>query len=245
MDKGPLAHQELAEALEVNPPLVSDGDGQPVSEEIVQAASIDLHVGKVYHRGSVVLEADRTRQLSGFLDSICKATGRDRTYSVPPGQMVIVETKERLTMPDDLVGLVTEPNYLVGRGLLLLMSGHVDPGYTGTLTVRLVNLRRNEYSLKVGEHILTSLFFRATESDEPYTKYRSPEQRERDLIDESNESLVKLLLLPDEYVSKDEFRHEVRSEVISILIPVLAVLAAVFVGALQVFPSLTRLLGGG
>lgn len=245
MSKGSLVHQELIEALEDSPPLVSDGDGRPVSHETVQSASIDLHVGKVYHRGRVVLEPNRDRRPTGFLASICRVSGRNRSYSVPPGQMVIVETRERLTMPPDLVGIVTEPNYLVGKGLLLLMSGHVDPGYEGTLTVRLVNLRRNEYSLKVGEHILTSLFFRAAKSDAPYTKSKHPEQRERDLIDESNESLVKLLLLPDEYVSKDEFRHEVRSEVISIIIPVLAVLAVVFVGALQVFPSLSGLLGGG
>jgi deoxycytidine triphosphate deaminase len=60
--------------------------------------------------------------------------------TIPPSGVAWVRTQEQVSIPHDMVGFWLQTNSLSRRGLLLLNSTLVEPGYTGYLAAHIVNL---------------------------------------------------------------------------------------------------------
>ena len=75
-------------------------------------------------------------------------------YTILPGECVLGTTRERVVLPDDVVGRV-EGKSSWGRRFLLVhtTAGFIDPGFRGQITLELTNLSRVPLSLTVGEPI--------------------------------------------------------------------------------------------
>lgn len=58
---------------------------------------------------------------------------------IPPGQFAQLLTKERVTIPDDALGLISVKFTLKQRGLVNVSGFHVDPGYSNTLLFSVYN----------------------------------------------------------------------------------------------------------
>jgi dCTP deaminase len=87
-----------------------------------------------------------------------------------PGQTIFVSTRERLNVPNDIVGNMSIKGALANQGVLLLTGLIVDPGYhrgdsgDGRLHFRLANLGRRPVLLEPGRTRLASIqFVRLTE----------------------------------------------------------------------------------
>jgi deoxycytidine triphosphate deaminase len=63
-----------------------------------------------------------------------------RSAIVPPTAVVWVRSRERVQIPEDMVGLWIQTNSLSRKGLLLLNSTLVEPGYQGFLSAHFANL---------------------------------------------------------------------------------------------------------
>ncbi len=81
------------------------------------------------------------------------------------GQTALVSTRERLNVPDDLVGNISIKGELAGKGVLSLTGLIVDPGYSlggsgdGRLHFRLANLGKRPLLLEPGKTKIASIEF--------------------------------------------------------------------------------------
>jgi deoxycytidine triphosphate deaminase len=97
-------------------------------------ATYDLRVGREYrdHRddGPVVLKND--------------------TIELQPGNAVIIQTEEHLSLPRSMFGLVVPKVSLLQKGISNT-SSKVDPGYNGKLLVTIFNLGKQTITLSAGQ----------------------------------------------------------------------------------------------
>lgn len=78
---------------------------------------------------------------------------------IGPSAVVWVRSRERVKIPSDKVGLWIQTNSLSRRGLLLLNSTLVEPGYEGYLSAHLVNLGSQPVVLAPDDTIAKLVFF--------------------------------------------------------------------------------------
>lgn len=85
-------------------------------------------------------------------------------YSLPPGGMVRVISKEVLRMPPTVTAHVLLKNALCLRGVLAINIGIIDPGFVGPISSTLINFGRQPCVIEKGDAFLRVSFFRSAES---------------------------------------------------------------------------------
>lgn len=113
-----------------------------IDPEQIQPASLDLRLGDkfiMYPRADVE-EKDEIR--------------------IRPGACILAETKERLTIPNDLAVQVTGRSTL-GRMFITVhqTAGWLDPGWDGEITLEMANLSRTSRTIKAGDRVAQAVFF--------------------------------------------------------------------------------------
>jgi len=113
----------------------------PLREGAIQPASIDLHLGNSfrvfeYSRETFIdpqnYEGQFTRELK---------VDENSTFILHPGQFALGTTEERITLPLDLVGRLDGKSSLGRIGIVIhATAGHVNPGFSGQLTLELSNV---------------------------------------------------------------------------------------------------------
>lgn len=114
---------------------------------LIQPSSLDLRIGAIY---LPEVEVGQPGSIGHPKED----------YALKPGQTAVVETQERLKMPDYVAAFGFPPHHVSSQGLLMTNPGHVDPGYQGSLTFTVINMGRNEYRLTKNDGIVTLLLFR-------------------------------------------------------------------------------------
>lgn len=130
-----LSDTTIADRQLVSPPV----DGQ------ARGCTCDLLPGKIFVGGHETnandFVVDWTSGVNGGL-----LTDQQR-YMVPPSGLVWVRSLQRVEVPDDACGIYFQTNSLSKRGMLLLNTSVVAPGYRGYLTAVLVNFGRAPVAL--------------------------------------------------------------------------------------------------
>src|SRR5205814_6354234 len=106
--------------------------------------------------------------------------GDDDGFILHPGEFVLGSTKERVSLPDDLVARLEGKSSLGRLGLLIhSTAGFVDAGWDGHLTLELSNVANLPITLYPGMKIGQISFLQmTTAADQPYgssglgSKYR-------------------------------------------------------------------------
>ncbi|KKN47508.1 hypothetical protein LCGC14_0662350, partial [marine sediment metagenome] len=98
----------------------------------MQPSSYDLQVGHV-----ITAHGDRISE-------------DGRSVRLQPGEMAILGTREVLTLPQDITGLVVPRDGPAKEGLLILNAGHIDPGHDSFVTAQVINLGKQEFPITVG-----------------------------------------------------------------------------------------------
>lgn len=135
---------------------VADGDlaVEPFDEDNVEPASLDLALGE---EAFVASEDEKTRLDDGDV------------LTLPPGEMVLVLTREHLDLGPQLAGTIGLRSHFSRKGVDLLAGPQVDPGFEGPLHIVLVNLSPSRIVVEYGEPFLTVEFRRLSEPvDEAY-----------------------------------------------------------------------------
>ncbi len=150
---------------------------------------------------------------------------RDEDYKNKEGDEIFLEsggvatiiTKEEVRLPSDICATVFPPNFLSLKGVLILNPGHVDPGFEGPLTARIINLQKTKLHLKVGDRIITIVFQCLSQpTNKPYeNKLLSRELKELEIRRLSQQSMAKAMFelerdrlreyLKIDFVTKKEF----------------------------------------
>jgi dUTPase len=99
-------------------------------------ASYDLHVGHIIKAGSV-------------------GTG-DTTIS--PQQMFILISKERVKVPSGHVAYAMPKTSLCNKGILVLNTGIIDPGWEGKISTTAINFDKDSIEIRPGDAFLRVVF---------------------------------------------------------------------------------------
>lgn len=100
-----------------------------------------------------------------FVDEEDKAEKEEAILS--PGTTVFVATKECLKMPNDLIGIVTQKNSIIRRGLTVDAPVY-HPGHHTRLFLRVTNISQNDIKIVEDFQIASIMFAQLTEEVEEY-----------------------------------------------------------------------------
>jgi len=132
-------------------------------ENNIQACSYDMRIGSIFRRGVPI----KTLPV------------QEEDIQVQPGEVVSLFTLEEVNLPADISATAFAINEMSSQGLLVLNPGHVDPGFSGPLTVRAINIRKNTKTINLGTKIFTVIFERLpVAAAAPYSKRISRQERE-------------------------------------------------------------------
>jgi dCTP deaminase len=142
--------------------ILSDGEIQAAldQQEIViaprpqriQPASVDLHLGEkigLLHKFAI----DRYAPEPLFPQVSWYRLDPHRPLELRPGEFLLCSTLETVTIPPDLIGILTGKSTLARDSLQIECAGFVDPGWSGVLTLEIVNLGPAPNGLRLGQPI--------------------------------------------------------------------------------------------
>jgi len=113
----------------------------PFDESMVQPSSIDVRVDRrfrVFHNARYPY-IDVRQPMEDLTELV--EVGTDERFILHPGEFVLGQTLERVTLPDDLVARLEGKSSLGRLGLLIhSTAGFVDAGFSGNLTLELSNV---------------------------------------------------------------------------------------------------------
>jgi deoxycytidine triphosphate deaminase len=186
-------------------------------ESNVEACSYDLRVGTIFKEGQII-------------------TGEQGQVILQPGDIVSLFTLEELDLPADIAATAFAMNAMSSQGILVLNPGHVDPGYKGPLTVRVINLRATPKSIDLKTNIFTVVFERLPKvTSKPYPPIKDDRVgRERKFnssdVEQNPHSMARLVMLGKDrpLMTGDEVDRRIREHWTTALIFVATLVAAVF-----------------
>jgi dCTP deaminase len=114
---------------------------EPFEEDLVQPSSVDVRVDRrfrVFHNARYPF-IDVRRPMED-LTELVEVQG-DEPFILHPGEFVLGQTLEHVTLPDDVVARLEGKSSLGRLGLLIhSTAGFVDSGFSGNLTLELSNV---------------------------------------------------------------------------------------------------------
>jgi dCTP deaminase len=113
----------------------------PYDASLVQPSSIDVRVDRRFRvfRNSRYPFIDVRAPMDELTELVEVEDGE--AFILHPGEFVLGQTLERITLPDDLVARLEGKSSLGRLGLLIhSTAGFVDPGFSGNLTLELSNV---------------------------------------------------------------------------------------------------------
>ncbi|MGI8726092.1 MAG: dCTP deaminase [Solirubrobacterales bacterium] len=156
----------------------------PYDPGLVQPSSVDVRVDRsfrVFHNARHPFIDVRKRM--DDLTELVEVEG-DEPFILHPGEFVLGQTLERVTLPDDLVARLEGKSSLGRLGLLIhSTAGFVDAGFEGNLTLELSNVANLPITIYHGMPIGQISFMRMDAAVErPYgsgevgSKYQGQEE---------------------------------------------------------------------
>ena len=126
----------------------------------IQSASIDLTAGKIYIPDKIK-EINKVQSFSDLAIHQC---------SIGAGEAIIIELSENIQLSKDIGGILLPPNSLTKNGIIMTNPGHIDPGYSGKLTVCLINMGKDAVPMEPSSVVATLLLFRLNAPSSGYQK---------------------------------------------------------------------------
>jgi dCTP deaminase len=113
----------------------------PFDPDLIQPSSIDVRVDRqfrVFHNSRYPY-IDVRKPMDDLTEAV--TVQGDRPFILHPGEFVLGQTLEKVTLPDDLVARLEGKSSLGRLGLLIhSTAGFVDSGFSGNLTLELSNV---------------------------------------------------------------------------------------------------------
>jgi len=135
--------------------------GDDFNIDNIQGCSYDLRIGTIFY--STIKNG-----IEEDAEVISIARNNDKIIRILPSEIVTMLTYEVVNLPDDICATVFPINKQSSKGLLILNSGHIDPGYKGPISICAINLSRETINLSLKENIFTIVFEYLTNKTFPY-----------------------------------------------------------------------------
>lgn len=116
---------------------------------------VDLRIGKLYAVGGCSLIGRENRKtLSTRLVTDAQREG----VCLKSDSFYLMETIEKINMPDNLVALFTPRSSMLRSGLMVY-TATCDPGYSGTLTFAIKNIGGCDARIEIGARVANVMFY--------------------------------------------------------------------------------------
>jgi dCTP deaminase len=143
---------------------------EPLDESAVQPSSVDVHVDRYFRvfRNDTTPFIDPKEPQEDLTELVEVDDGR--AFILHPGEFALGSTRERVTLPDDLVARLEGKSSLGRLGLLIhSTAGVVDAGWDGHLTLELSNVATLPIAIYPGMRIgQLSFLTMTTPAEHPY-----------------------------------------------------------------------------
>jgi dCTP deaminase len=113
----------------------------PFEERLIQPSSIDVRVDRTFRvfHNSRYTHIDVRQPMDDLTELVTKVG--DEPFILHPGEFVLGQTLERVTVPNDLVARLEGKSSLGRLGLLIhSTAGFIDAGFGGNITLELSNV---------------------------------------------------------------------------------------------------------
>jgi dCTP deaminase len=113
----------------------------PFEDRLIQPSSVDVRVDRAFRvfHNSRYTHIDVRKEMEDLTELVVKPD--DEAFILHPGEFVLGQTLERVTLPNDLVARLEGKSSLGRLGLLIhSTAGFVDSGFSGNLTLELSNV---------------------------------------------------------------------------------------------------------
>jgi dCTP deaminase len=124
---------------------------EPFDEGLIQPSSVDVRVDsryRVFHN-SRYTHIDVRRPMDDLTEPVVK--DGDEPFILHPGEFVLGQTLERVTLPDNLVARLEGKSSLGRLGLLIhSTAGFIDAGFEGNITLELSNVANLPITIYTG-----------------------------------------------------------------------------------------------
>src|SRR6195256_3879076 len=128
----------------------------PYDETLVQPSSVDMRVDRSFRvfNNSRYPYIDVREPMENLTELV--TVEDDAPFVLHPGEFVLGQTLERVSLPDDLVARLEGKSSLGRLGLLIhSTAGFIDPGWDGHVTLELSNVATLPitiyYGMKIGQ----------------------------------------------------------------------------------------------
>lgn len=95
-----------------------------------------------------------------------------KSFILHPGEFILGVTKECVQLPDDIAARIDGRSSLGRLGIIVhSTAGHIDPGFTGNLTLEITNIGKLPVSIYPGMKFCSLIFEQISSSvEKPYSK---------------------------------------------------------------------------
>ena len=123
-----------------------------------EGAGLDLRVGEIFKiKGETTLGVEKRRTVDSI--SVAKYDPKKpTTFTIKPDEFFLVQTMERVNLPDYLVATMHPRSTLLRSGIWLLTT-QIAPGYKGPLNVGMKNMGNSNFTVELGARILHIIFW--------------------------------------------------------------------------------------
>lgn len=154
---------------------------EPFLVDSLQPSSIDLTLGADFS----IPHQDITVQLPYTPDQIetwFKTVTVEDEYELAPGQFVLAQVREKISLPNDLTGHIQNRNSLIRLGLNVGLSTYINPGYSGRLPIAVHNLGVFAVKLVPGIRICQLILTETTTATRGYGNRADAKYQNEDAI---------------------------------------------------------------
>ncbi len=190
--------------------VAQDAKNDYSAESSIQPCSVYLHVGEIY------LPEQRKNKRGSETNPI------KGPYSLEPGEVILVRTDEKLSIPSNIGGICFAPAQYSLKGLLIVNIGHIDPGYHGKLHYTVVNLGKENFIIEKNSPISKLLLFQLSADTCPRGSEKFIKVKDVDIPEIVHNSLPRLSKSFMNINDKTEKRIQSKFSRYSILIPLLS-----------------------
>jgi len=139
-----IGHENILKLIKQKIPLIEN-----VDEKNIQPSGVDLRVKCIYrlkNGGYMGIEKRNMPDVENVSDKI------GEKLILKPNEFVLVETMEKVNMPNDLMAIVLPRSSLFRCGVSL-HTAVIDPGFVGTLTFGMKNLSNFPFEIEIGTKV--------------------------------------------------------------------------------------------
>jgi dCTP deaminase len=127
------------------------------------------------------------------------------SFDLGPGELVIAQIREKITLPNDLSGSIHSRNSIIRLGVNVGLSSYINPGYSGRLPIVIHNLGTFFVKLVPGIRICQLTFLETKTKTQGYGRRNDAKYQ--------NESDITLSRLPeDQEIAEYSRAHGVKSK---------------------------------